>query len=185
MGMPLDRRLTVGWHPKLWRKRGSHVLLCLSNEDEHAWRGLPPPEEYAETIVRELRRHTDREIVYRTKPNRQPSRAVSGAVMSDNGRPLADELAGAHAMVTVSGGASVCALLEGVPAIVLGDGPTMSISSRLLEEIERPRLASDGEREGVLNDLAYMQWRIDEFASGQAWHFLRVSFARSLRIRYR
>ena len=149
------------------------MLLCLSNEDEHAWRGLPLPETYAEAIVRELRGHTEREIVYRTKPNRQPLRAVSGAVMGDNRQSLAEALRGAYAVVTVSGGASICALLEGVPAIVLGDGPTMSISSRLLEEIERPRLASDSEREAVLNDLAYHQWRVDEFASGEAWRFLR------------
>jgi hypothetical protein len=173
LGTPSDRRLAVGWCPKPWRRRGGHVLLCSSNEDEHTWRGLLPPEKFAEFVVRTLRKYTDREIVYRTKPNRQPVRALSGVVMSDSRRPLAEMLVGAHAVVTVSGGASICAILEGVPAIVLGDGPTMSISSQCIAEIEKPRLASDTEREAVLNDLAYHQWRVEEFMSGEAWRWIK------------
>jgi hypothetical protein len=124
-------------------------------------------------VVRILRQHTDREIRYRCKPGRIPTRTVAGATMGDPRRSLVEELIGAHAVVLVGGGVSIAALLKGVPVIVLGDGPTMGISSRDLEEIEQPRLASDGERESVLNDLAYSQWRVDEFASGEAWHFLR------------
>lgn len=173
LGMPSDRREALAWRPKAWRRRGDKVVMLWSNEDEHVWRGLPPPEEYADDVVRDLRRHTDRRIVYRCKPNRRPVRDVVGAVMADLRRPLIEELADAHAVVLVGGGSSICALLEGVPAVVLGDAPTRSISSTSLEEIECPRLASDGEREAILNDLAYSQWSADEFVSGKAWRWLR------------
>jgi hypothetical protein len=93
--------------------------------------------------------------------------------MADSRRSLVDELVGAHALVVVSGGSSIAALLAGVPAVVLGDAPTKGISSILIDEIERPRLATCDEVEALLNDLAYCQWCIDEFTSGEAWDFLR------------
>jgi hypothetical protein len=172
LGMPSDRRKALGWRPKPWRSRGDKIVMCWSNEDEHEWRGLPPPEDHAEIVVRKLRHHTDRPIVYRCKPNRMPARPVPGTIMTDNRKPLADELVGAHAVVVVSGGSSIAALLAGIPAIVLGDAPTMSISSTHIDEIEHPRLAAAGEVDALFNDLAYCQWRIDEFASGEAWAFL-------------
>jgi hypothetical protein len=169
LGSPPDRRRARGWEPQPWRASGCSVLLMWHSEREAAWRGLPPPEEHADSVVAELRRHTDRPIVYRPRPNLAPARSVLGAETSPPGRPLAEDLAGAHVAVTVGGSASMWALIAGVPCVCLGDAVAEPVSSTSVADAEDPRLATDDERERLLNDLAYCQWHHEEWRSGKAW----------------
>jgi hypothetical protein len=82
----------------------------------------------------------------------------------------------AHALITHGSYISVDALLNGVPSIVLGPAVTRPISSTSLAEIEDPRLASEEERLQMLANLAWCQYRIEEWADGRAWRNVKRLF---------
>jgi hypothetical protein len=64
-------------------------------------------------------------------------------------------------------------MMAGVPSVVTGPGVVGPISSRELEEVERPRLASDAERWQLLWNLAHWRYSLDEIADGTMWRFVQ------------
>ena len=178
---PSDRRLEFGWifspwrGPEPWRmKHNGHILLAWSSPGYHLHMGLPSPEIYATEIVKALRNYTNMPIIYRQKPNQQRI-PVPGTTLSAEGTSIEDDLKEARVMITV--GSSVClqACMLGVPTIVLGDAIGRPISSHDLYRVETPYLASNIERAKWLNDLAYCQWSLKEYASGEAWAHVRLA----------
>lgn len=185
--MPDDRRKLVGWEPKPWRshKNSGHVLLAWSSVKYHQFLGMPPPDEYAEQIINEIREWgCDRSIVYRQKPN-QIRKDVVGALTSPEGISLASDLEGAHCLVTVGSSCCLWAMLAGVPSICLGDTIISNICNSSTRYINYPYLAMESQRLAVLNDLAYSQWHLHEYAKGDAWQFARPLIERMLHERYR
>lgn len=169
---PSDRFERLGLEVKPWRASGEHILLAGSSQKYHDFYGISDPTRFWTKAVKRLS-GTEREIVYRPKPSWRDAVPIEGTRFSDSGETIADVLAGAHAMVTHGSNACFEAMLAGVPAIVLGDGVTKKISSTRLEDIESPRLAGDEERTQLLCNLAYSQFTLSEFASGEAWSHIR------------
>lgn len=170
-----DRRARQqGWLAKCWRSKGDHILFAGASAKYSAVYGLPEPNAYAAQIIAELKKYTDRRIVYRAKPSWQGAEPVEGAEFVGRARyNITDDLKDCHAMVTHGSGACLEALLTGVPAIVTGPGISRSISSTDLAEIEEPRLASLECCQQILNNLAHCQWSLDEIRKGEMWESLR------------
>lgn len=166
---PHDRLDALGLEMKPWSE-GGHVVIAGSSAKYHAFHGLPHPTTYARRIVAEL---AGREIVYRPKPSWREAVPIRGARYSTRPEGLEDALAGAGALVTHGSNACFEAVLAGVPCIVLGDAVARPISSTSLDDIEAPCLATDDERRQWLANLAYAQWTMAEFASGEAWAAIR------------
>jgi len=174
-GKPNDRRLKFGWNFKPWRKHQpnyGHILLALSSPGYHLYEGMPNPEEFAFATTEELRKYTQRPIIYRPKPN-QPRNEVPGTILSPISDNIEQALEGAHCVIVT--GSSVClqAMMMGIPSLVLGDSIGLPISSVDLQNIEYPYLAMPNQREQWLNDLAYCQWSLDEYQNGSAWEHVR------------
>ncbi len=148
-----------------WREKGHHILIAGSSGKYHNFYGLPSPTDYAQEVVRQLRVHTDRPIIYRPKPSWREAVPIQDTTFS-KGVPLASDLQGCHAVVTHGSNACYEAALHGVPSIILGEGVMKSVSSTKLEDIEEPLL---GERAEVFNALAYHQWKLKEFERGAAF----------------
>jgi hypothetical protein len=174
---PADRAVAQGWSRMLrpWRQ-GKHVLYCGSSAKYHDFVGHDEkdPTAYAEEVVREIHRRTDRRIVYRPKPSWKAATSVPHAEFAPRGKngDIHAALRGAHCLVTH--GSSTCfdALLAGVPSIVLGDGVVRPISSTSLDDLEMPKLAGDEERQQLLANLAYCQWNVDEIRTGATNNYL-------------
>lgn len=167
-----DRAMANGWFAPNWRI-GRTVLLAGSSEKFHTMKKLRlGPNEYAAWCVKRLRKLTDREIVYRPKPSWRNPVPIPGTTFSQ-GRSIADDLAEAHCLITYGSNACFEALLSGVPAIILGDGVTRSISSLVLEDVETPHYAHAKHAQQLLNNLAWFQWSTEEFKNGQAWDFIK------------
>ncbi len=173
---PPDRLERLGLTPARWRKAGRHIVIVGSSAKYHKFYGLPDPTDYAQALVRDIRRHTDRPIVYRPKPSWREAQPVDGAGYSQAGEPLARVLSDAWAVVTHGSNACFEAILSGIPCIVLGQAIARPISSTALCDIEAPRLASDQDRRQWLANLAYHQWTFPEFKSGRAWAVIRSEF---------
>jgi hypothetical protein len=172
-----ERWLSLGREMAPWRKSrpDSPVIIGNSTEKYHDFFDLPPPGEWAEQVVAELKRYTDRPIWYRPKPSWRGKRAIPGTKYCST-EPLAKLFPGAHGVVTHGSYICVDGLLNGVPGIILGDGVTRSISSTSLSEIENPRLASDEERLQLLANLAWCQYHLEEWADGSAWRHVKELF---------
>jgi hypothetical protein len=150
-----------------WRESGRHILVAGMSAKAAAAEGLQPNEWERATINR-LRQLTDREIVYRPKPNWHDAIPLEGARF-DRDSDLINALTGCHALVSHHSNVAVDALLAGVPCICPG-GVASLLSGHDLGQIENPPMP-DG-REQWAADLAWTQWNIDEMESGAAFRYL-------------
>lgn len=170
--MPGDRleRLDIELRP--WRTTGDCIVYAGSSAKYHDFYGLREPTTYGAKIVRHIRSLSKRPIVYRPKPSWKEAVPIEGTRWSGREEKIGELMS--HAWVMVTHGSNACfeAVLWGVPTIILGNGVARPLSSTVLEDIERPRLASDEERLSWLKALAWWQWTTAEFASGEAFEFL-------------
>lgn len=153
------------------RKKGYILLAGMSAKAAKA-EGFAP-EEWERDAVKQIREHTDREIVYRPKPNWRAARQLQGTRMErgvdgDVGRWLEK----CHAVVTHHSNVSVDAILAGVPVFCWdGVATAPGKASSDLSQIETPPEAVD--REQWAADIAWTQWSVPEMRSGAAWRYLK------------
>jgi hypothetical protein len=170
--MPDDRLRKIGWTFEPWRGRGEHIVLAGSSAKYHEFYGLREPTAYWAKVVRQLQSNP-RPIVYRPKPTWKEAIEIPGTRFSGGDESITDVLRGAHAVLTHGSNACFESVLAGVPVVSLGPSIARPISSTLLGEVEKPRLATDRERRAWLSFLAYSQYTLAEMASGLAWKTLR------------
>lgn len=170
--MPDDRLRDIGWEAKPWRQRGDHLVLAGSSAKYHEFYGLSDPSKWGEKTVGEIKGISRLPIIYRPKPSWRDARPIRGTTFSNPKRALAEELEGAHALVTHGSNACFEAILAGIPCVILGDGVALPISSSQIEAVKAPGLVSDERRRRWLSNLAYWQWTQAEMHSGEAWAFL-------------
>jgi hypothetical protein len=175
--MPQDRLRSFGVKvkdapPQSWR-RGS-ILIAGSSQKFCTWHGLGDATEYAQRLVDEIRRWTNRPIIYRPKPSFKAAVPVKGASfshMSETGqkRRFVDDLVKADLVVTFGSNAALEALAYAIPVVVLGPGIGMTMASRTIEEgVKTKFIPSWEERKQYLANVAYCQWDIAEIEAGVA-----------------
>jgi hypothetical protein len=177
MKVPHDRleRLRIEFKPRR-SGEGGHIIYASSSQKYHEFHRLGDATRLAEKTVRRIRGLTDRQVVYRPKPGDKSAKPIMGAMLSTRAQSMTEALKGCHAVVTF--GASVCmdAIVNGVPAIVLGDGIAAPVAQRTMdtrEDLEHPFFPNDVERMRWAAAMAYCQWTRKELASGEAWTYLR------------
>lgn len=188
-GSPPDRWKKLGIPIKPWRKRGNHILLIgqtlhgLSSQhiDIYEWYGR---------VVKQIRTMTRKLIVFRHHPRlvkiRGPenksridkdNNAIKKAVKdfrnfrSSTGWTLEEDLHDAWCAVAFTSNAAVPTVVSGIP-LFSGDPACMAwpVSGHSLHRIDRPPTPK---REQWANDLAYAQWTVAEFMSGECWKHFR------------
>jgi hypothetical protein len=132
-------------------------------------------EGWTEQAIVEIRKHTDRPIVYRPKPQRRKYGQlppIAGTEYSDPVlRRLEQELQDAWAVVSHHSNAGLDALIAGVPCFQ-PEGVASVLGLSDLSKIEQPLLPSYEERRQLINDVCYTQWNAGEIDEGLAWrHF--------------
>lgn len=170
-----------------WRRRGRHLVLIgqvlhgqsSQHIDIHHW--------YRDTLL-ELRRHTPREVHFRSHPRARkdrdprrvgyPEKDLLQPLLGSIGRLawsrnflLEDDLQDAWAVVAFSSNAAVAAAVAGVP--LFGCDPVCMawpVANRRLDAVERPR---HPDRQNWADRLAYAQWNAAEMRSGRCWQHFR------------
>ena len=165
-----DRRLAQGWDVAPWRAKNDdgHILIAGSSAKYHRFFDLLDPTEYWSDVVRQLQALTRRKILYRPKKSWHDATPLLGTEFSKVDL-IKDDLAGAHAMITNGSNSCFEALTLGIPAIVLGQGFTLPISSESVGSVLDPYEAPYEDRIEILNNLAYCQWSMVEIAEGDFW----------------
>lgn len=151
-------RLPVKMKP--WRQPSKNpagtILVCLPGPGVgkmFGWNmGI-----WAEQVVAEIRKHSDREIVIRGK--NAPT-------------PLAADMERAAVMVAHSSKAAVEAVLAGLPAIVEPMSPAAPVCGTDLSLIETPPMPS---RRAWWASLMCQQFTLDELRSGAAREWLAIA----------
>jgi hypothetical protein len=152
------------------RTDGRNIVIAASSHKYHLTYGLPDPTEWVASLVAEIRRHTDRPIVYRPKPSWGAAVPVEGTIFDHQGKsPFSDVLRDAWCVVTYGSMACVEAIASGIPCIVLGNAVARPIASTDVADIEAPLWVGPKTRRQWASDLAYCHWRLAELDDGTAW----------------
>lgn len=161
-----DRARHMGYRFKKFRP-GTKILLVPPSNKVMEIFGQPSPEVWVENVKRELAKYTDRPIEVRLKPTRTErvnNQSMQSALQND-----------VHCIVTYNSIAAVEALMEGKPAIVLGQNAASVIAETKLENVNNPRIPNRDEMDAYMANLAYQQFTIQELRNGTAWRLLNES----------
>lgn len=168
-----DRFKALGIEIQPWRKAGRHILVIGMSGKGALTEGYRPQQWERETIA-ELRRHTDRPIIYRPKPNWLGASPIPHAQFQ-RGVELSDALRDCHAVVCHHSNVAVEAMIAGIPAIC-PIGVASALAGHDLTQIESPPMAAG--RHQWAADIAYTQWTVQELADGIAWEHFRSEVLR-------
>ena len=157
---PNDRAKRHGYRYKKFTT-GSKILICPPSEKVMRLFGQPEPEDWVKQTIRQIKKYSDRPIEVRLKPNRTERVSTKTIQMA-----LHDDV---HCLVTYNSIAAVEALMEGKPAIVLGQNAASAVAETSLENIESPKMPDRDIMESFFNHIAYCQYDVNELRSGYAW----------------
>ena len=156
---------------KPFSRRGEHILLCGMSE-KAAWVYGLAPEEWERQAVETLRQHTQRLIHYRPKQSWKHATPIPGTTWAPSAAPIQRALENCWAVVTHHGNSALDALAHGVPVFTT-DGLASALASADLAAIETPAYPDERQRDQLLYDAAWTQWKMNEIAAGDAWAYLK------------
>jgi len=171
---PADRFRATGVNFKKQRNidGGSPVLIAGSSQKYHDWFPRVSPSDamgYYEALAHNIRRHTDRPIVWRPKPSWKLAEPIKDTRYSLNPITVEIELAGAHSVIVTGAGVAFHSLAMGVPTYVMpgfanvAEGIAGHSLARLLFGNGLP---DDETRYRFCCNVCYQEWTLAEYAAG-------------------
>jgi hypothetical protein len=174
MGDDSDRSNLLKLKVKPWRTDGKYILICGQHEKSLQWQNMPRMSTWVMNTIEEIRKHTDRPIVFRPHPRcplphienefkyvtRQDPRHVTGTYDDfDMG------FANVYATVSYSSNPGIHSVLEGVPAFVGPASLAYDAANDIdfLHDINDPLMP---DRQAWLNNYAWTEFTVDEIAKG-------------------
>jgi hypothetical protein len=169
-GISAGRPQTLGLTLGQWQPPGQDILIALQRHDSEQWAGKPPMQQWLDSTVRELRRHTNRVIKIRKHP-RQNVQIPSGCVLE---KPQAiantyddfdfdQSISKAWSVINVNSGAGVRAAMLGVPVFCDSSSLAAPVANLDWSKIESPQRP---DREHWFQTLCHTEWTCEEIASG-------------------
>ena len=186
--MPKDRFESFGIKVKDWRRSGDHILICPPTGYLEDMIGLSKSWLYE--TVSTIRKNSDRPIIIRQKPGLTKSHKLVEveksfkkikAIVKTDDRPLSVDLKKCWAIVAPASGASIEAIISGVPSFCEPASPVSSISINDYSKIENPLYNSREQVVQVMANLAYSQFSITEMKNGYAFMVLKSKYPRIFR----
>lgn len=167
MDVPGDRwDQLVQFNPSLeyrgWRRSGSKILVVLSTDKPFQYYGEDRAK-WVRKVKSALKKHTDREIVFRTKASR--GERTNDTIYD----ALADDV---YALVTYNSIAAVEAVQYGIPAFALAPTAADPVGNKDLKMIENPYMPDEDLVQKWLHSIAYSQFSLDEIITGDAWRMV-------------
>ena len=169
-----SRSNDLGLLLKPWRTHGEYILICGQHDKSLQWQNMPPMSNWFLETYDEIRKHTERPILFRPHPrcqlphierglknvHRQQPRKISGSY-DDYDMDFND----IWATISYSSNPGVHSIINGIPAFVGTSSLAYDVANDInfLHDIERPLLP---DRTQWLNDYAHTEYTIDEIAQG-------------------
>ncbi len=142
---------------------GDHILVCPSSETVTYKHNGMTQGDWTDNIVAQIKKYTNRETRIRNKP--RPHNEWWG-------KPIQDDLDGAHCLVTNMSLAAVDAVLEGVPVICDTRNVAWPVSTRYMEFINDPLKPTVDNVNEWLKLLANNQFTLKEIEDGTAFNII-------------
>ncbi len=140
--------------------RGDYVLICGMGPKQCKLQGLSYGQWETETYQK-VRAVTDRPILIREKPKNAHIPCAPRSTHAST----AEAIRGAWAVVCLTGNIGVDCILHGVP-VIAREGPGSVYYKATLADIETIKPLTTEQRKSALSDVAYWNWRRDEFTKG-------------------
>lgn len=153
-------KLNLGRFP--WRKGGRNIVICPITKKSSAFYNIDS-EKWLDHTISEIRRHSDRPIIIRHKPETRRERVKHNTLKDLLSKDI-------HCLVTYNSISAAEAVFYGIPAFTLGENAASMVSGKDLSKIESPVYP---EREMWLRNLAYSQFTCEEMRDGTAINILR------------
>ena len=149
--------------------QGSKILFAGSSEKYHKYHNLSHPTEYAKSVMKEVKKYTDMEIVYRPKRTWRGKEKICGSEWEGDKRLFSQVLKKVHPYCVITHGSNCCidSLYSGYPTLILGDAATKPISSTKIEDINSLYLATKEEKHKLSNSIGCFNWKLKEMSSGE------------------
>ena len=169
-----NRAQRLGLTLQPWRKDGEYILVCGQHDKSLQWQGMPRMSNWFLNTYDEIRKHTDRPIIFRPHPRcrlehierglrhvtRQEPQHVNSTYDSfDMGF---DNI---HCTISYSSNPGIHSVIEGVPSFVSTHSLAYDVANDIdfLHNIEKPLMP---DRQQWLNDYAWTEYTVDEIANG-------------------
>lgn len=152
---------------KDWQRDGSDILVCPPTNKTCVLAGITV-DEWINKTVEKIKKHTDRKILIRTKPelNDRKSGDTLPAFINSNS---------IYAVVTMLGCVGAESIMEGIPIFTHPDNAASPLGCTDLSKIETPVYP---DRQEWLNSIAYCQFTKPEFEDGTAWKIIKENLER-------
>ncbi len=178
----LDQRSIKAKIKKLGRRtkssKSAPIVIATNSQKHNDFWGIEDGAAYDRQIVDEIRKHTDRPIIYRPKPKRSAFLPIPGTTYSTRPENIEQILKGAHVLVTHSSNCAINAILMDVPVICLGQCAATPVSGTSLDTIEDPFYPDAALLRWWMVCLMWFEWTNKELESGEAWKFIRSEMKR-------
>ena len=155
------------WKSRPWKKRyadGKNILIIEPSLKVFQHYGIDS-KEWTKGVIEELKKYTDRKVIFRSKPNRQER--MSTNTLDDQLRR--DEI---FCTITFASVAGLHSVMAGVPSIVLGPSASDYLSNKKISDIINPIFPDEDKIKNHLLYLANCQFNIEEIYNGKAWHYI-------------
>ena len=169
-----SRSNDLGLLLKPWRTHGEYILICGQHDKSLQWQNMPPMSNWFLETYDEIRKHTERPILFRPHPrcqlphierglknvHRQQPRKISGSY-DDYDMDFND----IWATISYSSNPGIHSILNGVPAFVGTRSLAYDVANDIdfMHDIENPLLPV---RTQWLNDYAHTEYTLEEISQG-------------------
>lgn len=168
------RSNALGLLLKPWRTNGEYILICGQHDKSLQWQGMPSMSNWLMQTISEVRKHTDRPIIFRPHPRRplpHIEKEFKNVYRQDpqHVRGTYDDFDmgfnNVWATISYSSNPGIHSIIEGVPAFVSTHSLAYPVGNDIdfLHDIEQPVMP---DRTQWLNDYAHTEWTLDEIAQG-------------------
>jgi hypothetical protein len=165
---------SLGLVCKPWRSNGDYVLVCGQHSGSLQWHDMPQMSNWFLNTYNELRKHTERPILFRSHPRCKLPEIEKG--LKNVYRQQPRHLPGTYddydmgfsniwATISYSSNPGIHSIIKGVPAFVGTSSLAYQVANDIdfLHDIEDPYM---GERQAWLNDYAWTEFTIEEISRG-------------------
>ena len=169
-----DRAKQLGLVVKPWRTEGKYILICGQHDKSLQWQGMPRMSNWFLDTYDQIRKVTDRPILFRPHPRCRLEHIERGLRHVERQEP--HQIKGTYddfdmgfdnvwATVSWSSNPAIHSVIEGVPAFTGPSSLAFDVALQNLQQIEDPLYC---DRTQWLNDYAHTEYTIEEISQGIA-----------------
>ena len=169
-----SRKHLLGLLEKPWRKDGKYILICGQHDKSLQWQDMPRMSNWFLNTYDEIRKHTDRPILFRPHPRCRLEHIERGLRHVYRQEPK--QLVGTYddydigfdniwATVSHSSNPGIHSIIDGVPAFVSPSSLAYDVGNDIdfWHDIEDPLMP---DRTQWLNDYAWTEFTVEEISQG-------------------